>query len=211
MAIPWVQLIEAAPYFAHAQFSDPETTLELPDPGDRLPYLKAIWHYARGLAYVALRDLAAARLEAEAVAAIARKHDFSGMVDGGVPAPPLLKLAEWVILGRVAQARGDYREAVAAFREAVAIQDDLPYLEPPYWYYPVRQSLGAALLQLNRPDAAEREFRTALKQFPNNAWALYGLREALKAQGDAGAVAEVNKRLDAAWAGKREDLSLSQL
>ena len=101
--------------------------------------------------------------------------------------------------------------AVRAFREAVAIQDALPYLEPPYWYYPVRQSLGAALLQLSRPAAAEREFRAALKQFPNNAWALYGLREALKAQGNAIAVAEADQRLDAAWAGSRDDLSLSRL
>jgi len=110
-----------------------------------------------------------------------------------------------VIAGGLAQARGDYREAVAAFREAVAIQDDLPYLEPPYWYYPVRQSLGAALLQQGRPDKAEGEFRSVLEQFPNDAWALYGLREALKAQGNASAVAEVDRRLDAARAGERDD------
>ncbi len=210
-AIPWVQLIEAAPYFAHAQFSAPETTLRLPDPGDRLPYLKAMWHYARGTAYAARRDLEAARSEADAIAAVAGKQDFSGMIGGGVPAPQLLKIAELVIHGRVAQARGDYREAATAFREAVSIQDDLPYLEPPFWYYPVRQSLGAALLLLERPDEAEREFRQALEQFPNNAWALYGLKEALNAQDDDSAVAEVDSRLDAAWVGRRNDLSLSRL
>jgi tetratricopeptide (TPR) repeat protein len=210
-AIPWVQLIEAAPYFAHAQFTDPETTLSLPDPGDELPYLKGMWHYARGVAYAARGDVEAARSEADAIAALAKKHDFSGMIDGGVPAPELLALAQALIAGRVAQAMGNYEEAVAAFQKAVAIQDDLPYLEPPYWYYPVRQSLGAALLQHGRPDEAERVFRKALEEFPNNAWALYGLREALKIQGQTSAVAEVDERLNAAWVGERDELSLSRL
>lgn len=210
-AIPWVQLIDAAPYFAHAQFSDPATTLDLPDPGNRLPYLKAMWHYARGAAYAKRKDLEAARAEADAITAIAREQNFSAMVDGGVPAPQLLDLAQRVIAGRVAQAQGDYQAAVTAFQKAATIEDDLPYLEPPYWYYPIRQSLGAALLQRGSPVEAERVFRDALEQFPNNAWALYGLREALKAQGNASAISEVDKRLGAAWAGERNDLSLSRL
>jgi tetratricopeptide (TPR) repeat protein len=107
--------------------------------------------------------------------------------------------------------RGDREAAVTAFRNAVAIQDELPYLEPPYWSYPLRQSLGAALPQQGRAAEAEREFRKALERFPNNAWALYGLREALRAQGKGGAVAEVDARLDAAWVGEQEGLSLSRL
>jgi len=99
----------------------------------------------------------------------------------------------------------------SAFRNAAAIQNDLPYLEPPYWYYPVRQSLGVALLQQGRPADAEQAFRRALEQFPNNAWSLYGLREALKAQGKKSATAKIDRRLDTAWVGSRDDLSLSRL
>jgi hypothetical protein len=210
-AIPWVQLIDAAPYFAHAQLSDPETTLGLPDPGDELPYVKAMWHYARGVAYAASKDIESAGAEADAIGAIARERDFSGMVDGGVPALQLLDLAQLVIAGRLGQAQGDFAEAVIAYQKAAAIQDDLPYLEPPYWYYPVKQSLGASLLQQGSPEKAEQVFRSALEEFPNNAWALYGLREAFKAQGKTSEVAEVDRRLDAAWVGKRDDLSLSRL
>jgi tetratricopeptide (TPR) repeat protein len=170
-----------------------------------------MWHYARGVAQAARGDIEAARTEDEAIAAIANEHDFSEMVAGGVPAPALLDLARWVIAGRMAQAKADFAAAVTAFREAAAIQDDLPYTEPPYWYYPVRQSLGAALVQQGRPDEAERMFRKALEQSPNNAWALYGLREALQVQGNAAAVAELDRRLDTAWVGKRDDLSLSRL
>ncbi|MGD2084073.1 MAG: hypothetical protein PVF91_14010 [Chromatiales bacterium] len=210
-AIPWVQLIDAAPYQAHAQFSDPATILALPDPGDRLPYLKAMWHYARGVAQAALGDATAARSESDAIATIADRTDFSGMIDGGVPAPDLLALARYVVAGRVAQAQGDPDAAVAAFGEAVAIQDALPYLEPPYWYYPVRQSLGASLLQAGRAQEAEGVLRAALEQFPNNAWALYGLREALRAQGATNELAEVDRKLDTAWVGERTELSLSRL
>lgn len=209
--IPWVQLIDAAPYFAHAQFSDPETTLGLPDPGDDLLYVKAMWHYARGVAYAARNDSESARTEADAIGSIARNRDFDDMVDGGVPAPQLLELAQLVIAGRVAQAQGDFQEAAAAFRNAAVIQDELPYLEPPYWYYPVKQSLGAALLQQGSPNKAEQVFRNTLEQFPNNAWALYGLREALKAQGSSREVTEVDRRLDAARVEKRDTLSLSRL
>jgi tetratricopeptide (TPR) repeat protein len=210
-AIPWVQLIDAAPYLAHAQFSDPETILALPNAGDGLPYVKAMWHYARGVAWAARGDAAAARSEFDAIGAIAEGADFSGMIDGGVPAPDLLELARQIIAGRIAQARGDTDGAAAAFRKAVAIQDALPYLEPPYWYYPVRQSLGASLLQAGRPEEAERVLKTALEQFPNNAWALYGLREALRAQGDTAAAGEVERRLEAAWAGGRREPGLSRL
>ena len=69
------------------------------------------------------------------------------MTSAGVPAPDIIRLAGRVVDGRIFQAEGDYDAAAASFRDAVAIQDGLPYMEPPYWYYPVRQSLGAVLLQ----------------------------------------------------------------
>src|SRR6202035_3642741 len=66
-AIALVQPVKAAPYFAHALFSPPATVLELPDPGDAIPYVKAMWHYARGVAYVAKGDFAAGGDEADAI------------------------------------------------------------------------------------------------------------------------------------------------
>jgi tetratricopeptide (TPR) repeat protein len=71
--IPWVQPIQAAPYFAHAQFSAPRTVLALADPGDELPFVKAMWHYARGVAHAAQKNPAAARNEAQAIARLAAR------------------------------------------------------------------------------------------------------------------------------------------
>jgi tetratricopeptide (TPR) repeat protein len=210
-ALPWVEIIKAAPYFAHAQFSAPGVTLDIPDPGSDFPYVKAMWHYARGVAQAAQGDPEAARAEADVIAQFGEMTDWNHMIDGGVPAPDLLRLARHVIAARVAQAEGDYAGAVTEFEQAVAIQDALPYLEPPYWYYPVRQSLGAALVQAGRPDEAERVFLESLLEAPNNGWALYGLMQAQEAIGDEASAAQTAKLLESAWAGDEASLDLSRL
>jgi tetratricopeptide (TPR) repeat protein len=210
-ALPWVEIIKAAPYFAHAQFSAPGVTLDVPDPGSDFPYIKAMWHYARGVAQAAQGDPEAARAEADVIAQIGEMTDWHHMIEGGVPAPDLLRLARNLIAARVAQAEGDYDGAVTEFEQAVAIQDILPYLEPPYWYYPVRQSLGAALIQAGRPDEAERVFLESLLHFPNNGWALYGLMKAQEALGNRTGAAQTAKLLAKAWAGDEAYLDLSRL
>ena len=209
--VPWVQVIKTAPYFAHAQFSPAETTLGIPDPGDQFPYVRAMWRYARGVAHATRGDVQAARAEAVAIKRIGDTTSFPEMTSAGVPAPDVVRLASRVVEGRVAQAEGDYHAAAAAFRDAVAIQDGLPYMEPPYWYYPVRQSLGAVLLQAGLPAEAEGMFREALRQYPNSVWALFGLKEAQRAQGDATGAAATQRQLDALWAGDRREITLSML
>jgi tetratricopeptide (TPR) repeat protein len=115
------------------------------------------------------------------------------------------------VQGRVAQARGDTKTAIARFEEAAALQDGLPYMEPPYWYYPVRQTLGAALVQAGRLDEAEDQFRRALKRAPNNGWSYYGLSELYRARGDADAARKAEAELAKTWIGDRALLQLSKL
>jgi tetratricopeptide (TPR) repeat protein len=211
-AIPWVQSILLAPYFTHAQFSAPEVVLSLPDVSDGLPYVKAMWHYARGVAHAFNGDVDAARGEAEAIARLGREADFSELVAGGVPAPDLLALARHVVLARAAQSVGDLDAAQDQLEQAVLIQDGLGYTEPPHWYYPVRQSLGA--IQLMRGDlaAAEETLRQSLLRARHNAWALYGLKAVYERAGRAEAAAQVEKRLAEVWAGgDRRALDLARL
>ena len=199
--VGWIQAILPAPYFAHAQFSPPDVVLGLADPGDRFPYVKAMWHYARGVAHAADGDLDAARAEATQIARINQTADFEMLLAWYVPAPDLLRLARHVLEGRIAQAEGTFDRAIQEFEVAVQIQDALPYMEPEYWYYPVRQSLGGALLAAGRAADAEAVFRKSLIEVPNNGWALYGLMQAYDAQGDQVAGAETEKLFDKAWAG----------
>jgi tetratricopeptide (TPR) repeat protein len=209
--IALVQPVKAAPYFAHAQFSSPDTVLALPDPGDAVPYVKAMWHYARGVAQASRGDFAASLAEANNIEALERTADFSLLETAGVPAQDVLKLARAVIQGRIAQAQGDTKAAIEHFEQAAALQDSLPYMEPPYWYYPVRQSLAATLLQAGRLDDADEQFRRALQRAPNNGWSHYGLSELYKARGDREGAAREEAELAKSWIGDRQLLQLSKL
>ena len=190
----WIQAIKPAPYFAHVQFSSPDTILNLPDPGGKFPFVQAMWHYARGVAFAAKGEVELARSEAVKIAELNQKTGSNYPADLAGAAPDVLRIARHVVEGRIAQAEGDAERAVKEFRVAVAIQDTLPYLEPPFWYYPVRQSLGAALLEAGKPEEAETAFQQSLEQFPRNGWALYGLIKAQQAQGKAAAAQETERR-----------------
>ena len=209
--IAMVQPVKAAPYFAHAQFSTPKTILALPDPGDAIPYIKAMWLYARGVALAARRDSAAATEAADAIGTIERTADFKLLKESNVPAHEVLRIAQTLVLARIAQANGDYRTAVVRFERAAALQDALPYTEPPYWYYPIRQSLAAALLQAGRYGEAEQQFQRALNRAPANGWSYYGLAELYKARGNAAAARKAEADLSRTWIGDHKLLQISNL
>jgi tetratricopeptide (TPR) repeat protein len=210
-AVPFVQPIKQAPYYAHAQFSRPEVILALPPPDEGLPYVKAAWHYARGVAFVKQGNAGAAQGEVDAITAIEKSPSLKMLTDVGIPANDVLKIAEHVLQGRMAQAKGDANAAVSEFEKAATLQDSLNYMEPPYWYYPVRQSLAAALVQAKRYDAAAEQFRRSLMRAPNNAWSYYGLVELHKARGDAMALSKAEELLNQSWVGDRVLLQLSNL
>jgi len=201
--VPTVQPVKVAVYFAHAQFSEPQTLLALPDPGDEHPYVKAMWHYARGVGHALAKNAQSAQAEAEAIAALARSPKLKPLEEASIPATQVLQIAEQVVRGRAAQAAGDLAAAAGHFRNAIAVQDQLRYMEPPYWYYPVQQSLGAVLLAQGDLEGAERAFRASLARTPNNGWSLYGLMEVYEqARRDKLAVM-TKERFRKAWAGKR--------
>ncbi len=206
-----MQPIQQAPYFAHAQFSPPETILALPDPGADRPFVQASWRYARAVANIRAGNLAAAAAESRQIAALAETGDFANLAAWYVPAKESLTLAAKVVDARIARAQGDPDAAVAGLREAVAIQAALPYMEPPYWYYPVRQTLGAVLLEAGRHDEAIAAFQASLMEAPNNAYALFGLMAAQEAAGDLAGAKVTRTLFDKAWAGGRELPSLAEL
>jgi tetratricopeptide (TPR) repeat protein len=209
--IGWIQAILTAPYYAHAQFTDLTAVMALEKPTDEFPYVQAMWHYARGVAFAANDDTENARREAAQIAHINQTADFSHLLAWAVPAPDLLRLARHVVEGRIAQAEGNTKRAIREFQIAAQIQDSLPYTEPPYWYYPVHQSLGAALLQAGQPEKAAQAFKQSLEAFPNNGWALYGLMLTQKAQGNQDAARATQQRLQQAWSGDPDALHLRRL
>jgi tetratricopeptide (TPR) repeat protein len=210
-AIGALQPVKSAPYFAHVQFSSPDVLVSLPDPGPDLVLVKAMWHYARAIGYVRKGDAYAATRELAAIERIERTADFKPLADWAIPGREIVQTAGKVARGRVADLQGKLPEAIAAYRDAVAIQDALPYMEPPYWYYPVRQSLGVALLRAGQLDQAEQVFRTSLARTPSNGWALRGLMEVYRVRGDTAALAAARERFAKTWLGKPEGPALSSL
>ncbi len=193
--VPWMQPVKAAPYFARAQFGPPETVLNMADPGSKFPYVQVMWRYARGVAAANKGSPQEARAELGALIEIGKTADFSDLMEGGVPAPDIVRIAQEVLTARIAQAEDDLANAISAFERAAAIQERLSYMEPPYWYYPVRRSVGALRFLQGDPAGAEREFKLALREAPNDAWTLWGLKEAYRKQGKDSAVADVERRL----------------
>ncbi|WP_431270687.1 tetratricopeptide repeat protein [Dankookia sp. P2] len=142
-----------------------------------------------------------ARAEAAAIGELAALPAIQALPAQGVPAPEVLGIAMRVVSARIAQAAGDQAAAATLFAEAAAVQDTLPYMEPPFWYYPVHQSLGAALLAQGKPAEAEEAFRQALKRVPNNAWAAAGLLRAAEMRGDGEGAAVARAMLQKSWFG----------
>jgi len=203
--------IKAAPLFVHAQFTDPGTILGIDRPTGAFPFVDAAWHYMRGVAQAARGDIEAARIERAAIAEIAKSSDLSALEEGGMPAADILAIAGHVLEGRIAQAGDDWSAAAQAFADAKKVEDGLPYMEPRHWYYPVGQSLGAALLRVGDLDGAEKAFRESLVLAPSNGWSLFGLSEVYRARGDKALAEMTTQQWHNAWIGDTSLLHLDRL
>jgi tetratricopeptide (TPR) repeat protein len=209
--VGWIQAVNAAPYFAAAQVGTPAQILAMKEPSRLLAYPTAMRHYARAVAHAMRRDRAGFDRELRALSAIRASDALKPMIDQGVPAGDLVRLAEAVAKARWAFAGGDYGTAARLYREAIAIEDTIPYMEPPFWYYPVHQSLGAALLKLGKHGEAAEAFTTALARSPNNGWALFGLAAAERMQGRGAQAAAATAALKRNWLGSPAWLRVDRL
>lgn len=209
--IGWIQLIHAAPYLAHAQFAPPEAILALPDADARMPLVRGLRHYSRAIAYALEQDRAGFDAEVAALDGIARATDFKAMTDQGVPGADILGIAAQVARGRYAMLAGRFAEAADHFEQGARLEEALPYLEPPIWYYPVRQSLGAALYRAGRYEDAKQAFMASLARSPANGWALWGLARSEEALGQKVEAAAAEAAFGKAWMGDARWLRMERL
>jgi tetratricopeptide (TPR) repeat protein len=196
---PTIEFFRTVPLLSLVRFGEWEAVLAEPAPDVSFKFATAIWHYARGVAQAALGETAAANVELAALLPLQSDVSVVFLDSMDYPGSLLIGIAIDLLRGEMAYRTGDYASAVTEFEKAVAAQDTLPYTEPPFWYYPTRQSLGAALLKAGDPVAAEAVYRADLKAYPHNGWSMLGLAQSLTAQGKTEDAAMAQAHFKTAW------------
>ena len=208
--MPMGESMVVAPTSVLLRFGRDADVLKIEAPAAGRPVLTAWHHFARGAAYARTGKVAEAVAERAsfeaAVVAVPEAALFGGT--GLETAKTVLAIARTTLDARIAWARGSKSEAVAHWTAAVAAADRLAYDEPPIWFYPLRESLGAALLASGKAPEAERAFRDDLDRHPRNPRSLFGLHAALVAQGRDVDAAWIKRAFDEAWANADVKLDL---
>ena len=188
------------PWFYRVRFGRWEDIRSQPNPAPDLPYVTAIWNYAQGMAAVRGRRLDEADRYLAALTPIAEDPELTKlMVWDRYPLSHSGRIAERSLRADIASARGDFTTAISQLREAVGIEDSIPYDEPPGWHSPVRHALGETLLAAGKPAESEAVYLEELMRNPENGWSLFGLARAMRAQGREKDALAVEKRFKAAW------------
>lgn len=205
-AMPGTAIFRVVPYWAYARFGRWNEILQEPAPPASNAFLKGGWHYARGLAFVGTRQLDQAERELKALREIMKDGSLDWTLMSHNTARAVLSIGPQVLAGEIANARGQFDAAIAYLDRAVRLEDDLTYTEPAEWQSPPRLTLGAILLEAGRPAEAEAVYWEDLRRNRNNGWGLYGLLQALHAQGKDERAALIEERFKKAWV--RADVNL---
>ncbi len=207
--VPLLHQFLVAPLFAYTRFAEWDVILSEPRPPEDSLFWTGVWHYARGLAFTAKGTLGEADRELRSLQGISANKSLQGyrVTFSRNGAKAILDIAVEVLAGELAAKRGDYDNAIARLHRAVLLEDNLIYNEPPDWHVPVRQSLGAVLMEAGRPAEAEAIYWQDLNRNRENGWSLFGLMQSLQAQGKAEQAATIKERFRKAW--NQADVSLT--
>jgi tetratricopeptide (TPR) repeat protein len=198
-AVPPVQLYFLVPVVTDIRFGRWDKALAEKIPSPDLKLDVAISHYARAFAYANKRQFKRAAKERDALAAMIANKEFAEIDAFPVPGTQMAQLALEAVDGEIARSRGRTADALRHFKQANALYASLPYTEPDYWYQPVSHIYGAALLAAHRPAEAEAVYRESLGVHRLDGWALYGLAQALQAQGKTKEAAETRAQFASVW------------
>ncbi|RIK94537.1 MAG: hypothetical protein DCC71_23610 [Proteobacteria bacterium] len=200
-ALPFLEDFAPVPVLTLVRFGRWDAALAEPAPPASMRFTTAMWRYARGFALARTGRADAAAAERDALAAIQADPAWANAYfdTSGGTAGQRLDIALHHLDGEIAAARGDVDGAVAHFERAVAVQDAMPYAEPPPFYFPVRQAQGAVLLAAGRAKQAEAVYREDLRRYPRNGWSLLGLSQSLAKQGRAADARYAQQGFRNAW------------
>lgn len=193
--------------YGFVTFGKWDKILKEAEPAEEQLYPRGVWHYARGMAYTAKNMFEEARKELDELDILRNNQQVNDLAIWGINSSGLLlKVAYEVLSGELAAKRKNFELAVKHLKKGVELESTLRYDEPPTWFYPVRQNLGAVLIEAGKYKEAEEVYLDDLKEIPENGWALYGLYQALSFQNKFSEAEEIMKRFKEAW--KYADIEL---
>ncbi len=196
--MPGMDWYVAELYTAPVRFGKWDALLAEAPPAPDLPGLVGGYLYATAVALAAENRITEAR---------ARLGQLDTLIAGlpvDLPAGQntlrdVLAVGRHLVAARIAMAEGHREEALRELEDGVRLEDALGYDEPSDWFFPVRHLLGAELMHDGKFQDAERVYREDLERHPDNGWALFGLQQALKAEGRVAEAHAAAARFQEAW------------
>ena len=198
-AFPTIEFFRTVPLLSLVRFAKWDEILAESQPHEEFMFARSVWHYARGVAYAAKGQPEQAAAELALLEPLKDDVSVRFLDSRDYPGSALVGIAIHLLHGEMAYRSGEFAQAAGHFEQAVLAQDQLPYTEPPFWYYPTRQSLGAALAADGKHAEAEAVFRKDLQQYPHNGWSMFGLAQSLTAQGKTEEAAKAQMHFEAIW------------
>jgi len=134
-SMPLLQQFLVAPLFAYTRFGKWPEILKEPAPPQDEHFLRGVWHYARGLAYIATIRLEDASRELGHLQQIAAMDSLKGLqvTFSRNGARAILEIAVEVLAGELAAARGDLEQAIVRLHRGVLLEDNLIYMGLQEW------------------------------------------------------------------------------
>ena len=196
---PVVEFFHTVPLLSYVRFGKWKEILSYSAPEQDFKYSTGIYHYARGIAFSSLGKNEEALKELSYIKPLIDTPEIKNLVKSGQPSAKLLEIADNLLLGQIEFKNGNYEASIISLKMAVSLQDDLPYTEPPFWYYPTRQSLGRVLIEAGKFAEAEAVFRKDLEDYPRNGWSMFGLYKVLEIQGKTKEAKKYKDKFDVIW------------
>lgn len=200
------------PYYVAVKFGKWDEVLQMRLVSDTLKYPSAVAHYAKGMAYLGKKDMAKAKTELKKLESLANDKAMKQMTIWEINSMyDILQIAVKVLKGEILASEGKYAQSIASLKEAVAIEDQLNYNEPPDWFFSVRHHLGAVQIEAGNYKEAIQTYQQDLKTFRNNGWAQHGLKLAYQKLNNSQKVKEIERLLAKSWATADIKISTSRI
>jgi tetratricopeptide (TPR) repeat protein len=188
------------PYHILVKFGKWDDILNMPETWDELPYVNATRQYARGMAFLGKQNLAEAQKALDKLDSIAQDSSLARQSIWGINSlAQIVEISKLILRGELSAANQNLPDAITILRQAIALEDQLNYNEPPDWFFSVRHHLGAILLDANELTAAEKIYQEDLQTLPKNGWALHGLLKVYEAKKDAAGIQKTKSNLQEVW------------